>query len=479
MEALQELIKQRVTKLEAVRKAGADPYQTAFKRDGSVQEILGAFSEGKQVRVAGRLSAMRAHGKNTFADLRDQTGKIQLLFSQDDLPDRYARLAELDLGDILGATGALLTTRTGEKSMRVSDWCLLAKALRPPPEKWHGLKDVEARYRRRYLDLLSNPETRQAFEGRSRIVSGIRRFLDGRGFLEVETPMLQPIPGGAAGRPFKTRHNALDMDLYLRVAPELYLKRLLVGGFDRVYEIGRNFRNEGISTRHNPEFTMLEVYEAYGSCATMMELTEELVVSLARELHGKEQIEFGGKTIDLARPWKRVSFAKMVGEKLGIQAGDSMEVMAKKLKKDVGAIPKNQLARMVIESLDEMFEKEAGAPVFVTEFFKAFSPLAKSLPGRPEIADRFELFIGGIEVANAYSEQNDPAEQRRSLEASQALGGEQAQPMDEDFLEALEHGMPPAGGLGIGMDRLAMLLTGSPSIRDVILFPTLRPEGNP
>ena len=425
-------------KLEAVRKAGADPYQTHFQRDGSIQELLAGFTEGKQARVAGRLIAIRTHGKRTFADLRDQTGKIQLVFAQDNLGERYGRLEELDLGDIVCVTGPCMTTKTGEKSIAVSEWSLLAKSLRPLPEKWHGLQNVEIRYRQRYLDLLSNPETRKTFEARTRIVSGIRRFLDERGFLEVETPMMQPIAGGAAGRPFKTHHNALDMDLYLRIAPELYLKRLLVGGFEKVYEINRNFRNEGLSPRHNPEFTMLEVYEAYGSCRTMMEMTEEMVTALAQELHGSLKLEFGGKTLDLARPWKRVSFAKLVQDKFGIAPGDSMEAMAKKLKKDVGAIPKNQLARIVIESLDEMFEHAEGAPVFVTEFFKIFSPLAKSLPGQPEIADRFELFIGGMEVANAYSEQNDPLEQRERLQASQALGGEQAQPVDEDFLEALE-----------------------------------------
>ena len=463
-------------KLEAVRKAGADPYQTLFKRDGSIQDLLTVFSDGKGARVAGRLMAIRAHGKRTFADLRDQTGKIQLVFTQDDLGEGYTRLEGLDLGDIVGASGSCMTTKSGEKSIAVSEWSLLAKALRPLPEKWHGLHNVEIRYRQRYLDLLANPEVRKTFEQRSRVVSCLRRFLDGKGFLEVETPMMQPIAGGAAGRPFKTHHNALDMDLYLRIAPELYLKRLLVGGFEKVYEINRNFRNEGLSTRHNPEFTMLEAYEAYGSCATMMELTEEMVTALAQELHGNLKIEFGGKTIDLTRPWKRVSFAQMVQKRFGIEPADSMETMAKKLKKDVGAIPKNQLGRIVIESLDEMFEHEGEAPVFVTEFFKIFSPLAKSLPGRPEVADRFELFIAGIETANAYSEQNDPLEQRERLQASQALGGEQAQPVDEEFLEALEYGMPPAGGLGIGIDRLTMLLTGQPSIRDVILFPTLRPD---
>ncbi len=477
METLDQLRNQRVTKLEALRASGTDPYKTPFERDGSIGQFLEPFSEGKQLRVAGRLIALRAHGKSTFGDLRDQTGKIQLLFSQETLGDKYAQLEALDMGDILWVEGACVTTRTGEKTIRVSDWKLLAKALRPLPEKWHGLQKVELRYRQRYLDLVSNPETRKTFEARSHIVSGIRRFLDEKGFLEVETPMMQAIPGGAAGRPFVTHHNALDMDLYLRIAPELYLKRLLVGGFDKVYEINRNFRNEGLSTRHNPEFTMLEVYEAYGNCASMIEMTEELVTSLVQKLHGKLQVEFGGKVIDFTRPWKKVSFAKLVGEKFGITPGDSMEAMAKKIKKDAGAIPKNQLGRIVLESLDDMFEHEAGAPVFVTEFLKIFSPLAKSLPGQPHVADRFELFIAGIEVANAYSEQNDPLEQRQALVGSQELGGEQAQAVDEDFLEALEYGMPPAGGLGIGIDRLVMLLTGQPSIRDVILFPTLKPEG--
>ncbi len=477
METLDQLVKQRVTKLEAVRKTGSDPYQTDFKRDGTIGEILGRFKEGQTLKAAGRLTALRGQGKVTFGDLRDQGGKIQLFFSEELLKEQYTQLREtLDLGDILGAEGECFKTKTGEPSIRVSGWHLLSKALRPLPEKWHGLQNRELRYRKRYLDLLSNPPVREMFQKRTQIVAEIRRFLDLKGFLEVETPMMQPIPGGAAGKPFKTHHNALGMDLYLRIAPELYLKKLLVGGFERVYELNRSFRNEGISTRHNPEFTMLEVYESYGSCASMMELTEELVTKLALELHGKPQFEFAGKSVDLQRPWKRASFAKLVHEKFGIRPGDSMEAMAKKLKKDVDAIPKNQLARIVIESLDEMFEKQAGAPVFVTEFFKLFSPLAKSLPGQPDVADRFELFIAGIEVANAYSEQNDPIQQRRSFEASQALGEGQAQAVDEDFLEALECGMPPAGGLGIGIDRLTMLLTGQESIRDVILFPTLRPE---
>ncbi|MBI3322637.1 MAG: lysine--tRNA ligase [Candidatus Omnitrophica bacterium] len=503
METLDALIKQRLDKL-ASAKQKADPYQTPFARDGSIADLLARFEEGKAAKIAGRLTALRAHGKSTFGDLREQETRIQLHFSQEDLGEAaYGELSLLDLGDILGAEGTLFTTRTGEKTLKVKKWVLLAKALRPPPEKWHGLKDVELRYRKRYLDLSANPDTREVFRARTRLISGIRRFLDERGYLEVETPMMQAVPGGAAGRPFKTHHNALDMDLYLRIAPELYLKRLLVGGFDKVYEINRNFRNEGLSTRHNPEFTMLEAYEAYGDCRSMMELTEGMVCALAKELRGGLKIEWEGKGIDLTPPWKRVSFADLAKKECGIEPVDSLETMMEKLIRKgklplssigpfrisdnvsketitegtIKKVPKNQLAHLIIDWLEKLFEHEKGAPVFVTEFFQVFSPLAKSLPGKPGVADRFELFIGGLEVANAYSEQNDPIVQRERLKASQELGGEQAQPVDEDFLEALEHGMPPAGGLGVGIDRLTMLLTNQPSIRDVILFPTLRPEG--
>ncbi len=487
MDNLDPLIQQRVTKLESVRKSGLDPYRTPFDRDGSLQEILARFAEEKNIRAAGRLTAVRAHGKSTFSDLRDQMGKIQLFFSENILgPDRYAELSNLDMGDVVAVSGACFTTKTGEPTLRVTSWALLAKALRPPPEKWHGLKDIELRYRKRYLDLLANSETRELFRQRSRMVSTIRRFLDERGFLEVETPMMQPLAGGAAGRPFKTRHNALGMDLFLRIAPELYLKRLLVGGLDKVYEINRNFRNEGLSTRHNPEFTMLEVYEAYGDCTSMMKLTEELVAAAARGTTGGLKIQWDGKEIDLTPPWRRVSFADLAAKRCGIAPTDSLEAMVEKLRAkgqlreiaEGAKLAKTQLAKLVMDWLDDLLAHEKGAPVFVTEFFEIFSPLAKSIPDKPGLADRFELFIGGLEVANAYSEQNDPIEQRRRLKASQELGGEQAQPVDEDFLEALEHGMPPAGGLGVGIDRLAMLLTGQPSIRDVILFPTLRPDAD-
>ena len=503
METLDQLVKQRLTKLEKVRQTGLDPYQTAFKREGEIQTLLDPFQEGKTLKAAGRLTAIRSQGKITFADLRDQTGKIQLFFSQEVLQERYAQVEMLDLGDIVGATGTAFKTKTGEPTLRISECLLLSKALRPPPEKWHGLQNQELRYRKRYLDLLANLQTRQTFQARSRLVTGIRRFLDGRGFLEVETPMMQPIPGGAAGRPFKTHHNALGLDLFLRIAPELYLKRLLVGGFDKVYELNRNFRNEGLSTRHNPEFTMLEVYEAYGDCSSMMTLTEEMVTTLAQELLGSLTISFGGKTVDLTLPWKRLSFAELAKRECGIEPTDSIEVMTRKLIEHgkisreeleqttgIGFTPnmlqnldtelktpsRSKLSKLVMAWLDKFSVGDTMNPIFVTEFFEVFSPLAKSLPGKSGVADRFELFVGNLEVANAYTELNDSIEQRKRFQAYKEIGGEEAQKIDEDFLEALEYGMPPAGGLGIGIDRLAMLLTGQDSIRDVILFPTLRPE---
>ncbi len=440
------------------------------------------FQDGQTLRAAGRLTALRGQGKIAFGDLRDQTGKIQLFFSEEDLKEKYALVSDvLDLGDIVGVRGASFTTKRGERTIRVSEWSLLSKAIRPPPEKWHGLQNQELRYRKRYLDLLANPDSKEIFLKRTKLVSGIRRFLDGRGFLEVETPMMQPIPGGAAGKPFKTHHNALGMDLYLRIAPELYLKRLLVGGFDRVYELNRNFRNEGISTRHNPEFTMLEVYQAYGNCASMMELTEEMITTLAQELRGSLQFEFAGKPLDLTRPWSKFSFAQEMEKKYGIRPGDSVDEWAKKLsangiKLEI-PVGKKLSRSWLLNFIAELFEPESDKhPTFVVDYFAEFSPLAKSQPGKPELADRFELFIGGMEVANAYTELNDPIEQRKRLEAYADQAKEYSQTIDEDFLEALEHGMPPAGGLGIGIDRLSMLLTGQDSIRDVVLFPTLRPE---
>jgi lysyl-tRNA synthetase class 2 len=390
----------------------------------------------------------------------------------------------IDRGDIVGVEGETFKTRTGEPSVIVKKLTILSKSLRPLPEKWHGLKDVETRYRQRYVDLIVNDEVRQIFVTRSRIVAYIRSFLDGRGFLEVETPMMQSIPGGAAGKPFKTFHEALGIDLFLRIAPELYLKRLLVGGIDKVYEINRNFRNEGISVRHNPEFTMLEVYEAYSDCEGMMRLTEELVTSLAKEVIGGTALEYQGKSIDLSK-WERVSFAELMKEKFGIVPSDSRESWLKKLKAKGVEIEGKDISRtQIINIVGELVEPKAGNhPVFVVDMFTEMCPLAKKKKDNPLLSDRFELYMGGMEIANAYSELNDPIEQRARLEEDlhNTMNDErrtknERRIIDEDFVTALEYGMPPAGGLGIGIDRLVMILTNSASIRDVVLFPQLKPK---
>ena len=478
MQLLDDLVKQRLTNLERLRAAGRDPYRQTFQRTALIGELLETFTPGVSVRVAGRLMGFREHGKTIFADLRDQTGRLQLFFAKDRLPDSFDLLMSLDLGDVIGVSGELFATRTNEKTVKVTDWTIVAKCLRPPPEKWHGLKDVEIRYRQRYVDLFVNPEVQKIFETRSKLVAGIRRFLDARGFLEVETPMMQPVPGGAAARPFKTHHQALGMDLYLRIAPELYLKELLVGGFEKVYELNRNFRNEGISTRHNPEFTMLEVYQAYSDYAGMRVLTEELISTLAQELHGGETIPHRDKTLSLKRPWRQAPFFDLLAEQTGADCRDETQARAQAARAGVPS------ANVPIEAVwDKLFEKHVQPtliePTFVVDYPIALCPLAKAKSDDPTLAARFELYLGGIEVANAYSELNDPAEQAKRFAqqtAARPTGAEQEFFADDDFVRALEYGMPPAGGLGIGIDRLAMLLTNTNSIRDVILFPTLKPE---
>jgi len=386
----------------------------------------------------------------------------------------------LDIGDIIGVTGTLFITKTGQQSLRVSKIKVLSKSLMTLPEKWHGLKDVEIRYRQRYVDLIVNKEVRDLFVKRSKIITFIRSYLDERHFLEVETPMLQPMAGGARGRPFKSLHNAYDLDVYLRIAPELYLKRLLVGGLERVYEVNRNFRNEGISTRHNPEFTMLEVYQAYGDYEDMMKLTEDLISGLAKEITGSYKVPYQGKEIDFTTPWERKSFAGVIKEKFDINSNDSAEVMLEKVKTKRGSKVKiDKLTRSaVMKIVEDMLEEDQIInPIFFTDYFTFLCPLAKTMPDNPDISQRFECFIAGLEVGNAYSELNDPLEQRRRLEEDlddDVETGNRA--IDEDFITALEYGMPPAGGLGIGIDRLVMLLTDSPTIRDVILFPLLKPE---
>jgi len=479
MQLLDDLVKQRLTHLERLRQAGQDPYRQTFHRTALIGELLASFTPGVSVRVAGRLMAWRGHGKAAFADLHDQTGRIQLYFAQDRLPQTFDLLSALDLGDLVGVSGELFATRTGEQSVKVDEWAIVAKCVRPLPEKWHGLRDVELRYRQRYLDLLVNAKVRRLFETRGRLLAGIRRFLDGRGFLEVETPMMQPVPGGAAARPFKTHHQALNLALYLRIAPELYLKELLVGGLERVYELNRSFRNEGISTRHNPEFTMLEVYQAYSDYAGMRVLTEELITALAQELHGGDAIPAGGGTLSLKRPWRQATFFELLAQATG--ADCRQEVQARAHAARVGA-PSGPAVPIAVV-WDKLFEKVVQPalvePTFVLDYPVALCPLAKTKPGDPTLAERFELYIGGLELANAYSELNDPREQRqRFAEQSRArpAGAEQEFFGDEEFVKALEYGMPPAGGLGVGIDRLAMVLTNTASIREVILFPTLRPE---
>jgi len=490
-------VENRHDKLTALRKQGVLPFgETRFDKERSIKELVDAFADGQRVSTAGRLSAKRGHGALSFADVRDASGKVQLCVKQDRIGEGpFAFFQNLDLGDIVGVTGELFKTRTGEVTVQVASLTLLAKALRPLPEKWHGLKDVEVRYRKRYLDLIANEPVRTIFKQRSRMVHSLRATLERRGFIEVETPMMHDIAGGAAGEPFTTHHNALDLDLSLRLAPELHLKRLLVGGLDRVYEINRSFRNEGLSTRHNPEFTMLEAYEAYGNMASMMRLVEELICEAATALTRSLTFQYQGKPVDLTPPWERVSFAQTL-EDMGLKPASSEAEIQRVLEAKgmkVKGLTRSQLVRLV----EQLFDPSTRAkPLFVTDYWTELSPLAKSLPDNPAITDRFELFLGGMEVANAYSELNDPIEQRKRFEAQleggkgQETGGrgkDQPTPraprpvpperrIDEDFLEALEYGMPPAGGLGIGVDRLAMLLLDQPSIKDVILFPLLRPE---
>ncbi|PIQ91205.1 MAG: lysine--tRNA ligase [Candidatus Omnitrophica bacterium CG11_big_fil_rev_8_21_14_0_20_41_12] len=475
---INEIRQQRIVKLEALGAKNVPIYPAGVPLHTTIGEVLSSFEEGKKVTLCGRLMANRGHGKINFMDLRDATGKIQLYVKRDIIGvDNAALLEHLDIADIISASGELFKTHTGEFTLKVDDFSILAKALRPLPEKWHGLKDVELRYRQRYLDLLTNEEVKKVFLLRAKIVRSIRSFLDERGFLEVETPMMHDIAGGAAGRPFKTFHNEYSMDLFLRIAPELYLKRLLVGGLDRVYEINRSFRNEGVSTRHNPEFTMLEVYQAYTDCEGMINLTQDLICHITREVLGKEELTFQGKTIDLKTPWNRQSFATLVQDKFGIAPADDPLQMLKKLQAKGYALDKNRLSRSQINKIvEDGLEQDLQAnPIFITDYFTSLCPLAKVKKDNPLISERFELYVAGMEIANAYSELNDPLEQRRRFEEEiKDLTGEEKKNIDNDYLLALEHGMPPAGGLGIGIDRLVMLLADQPSIRDVILFPLLR-----
>ena len=476
MQEKNELIEQRYKNLEQLMEAGVDPFGGGFSGVQRIASVKSNFTEGNKARVAGRIMAKRKHGKSIFMDIKDSTGKIQVYAQKDAVGEKvFDILKVLDIGDIIGADGELFKTRTEEDTLKLTECTVLSKSLRPLPEKWHGLKDVETRFRQRYVDLIVNDPARDVFRSRVEIIKLIREELDTRGFLEVETPMMHPIPGGAAGKPFKTHHETLDMDLYLRIAPEIYLKKLLVGGFEKVYEINRSFRNEGISLRHNPEFTMLEVYEAYSDCEGMMKLTEEIIRSAAKKILGTEKFSYQDREIDLST-WKRVSFADLMDENFGIKVDEPLENWVGKLKEKGIEIEGDKVSKtQIINIVGELVEPETEThPVFVVDMFKEISPLAKEKKDAPGLVDRFELYMGGMEIANAYSELNDPIDQRKRFE-EQAKADPDAM-IDEDFIRALEYGMPPAGGLGIGVDRLTMILTNSANIREVILFPQLRPE---
>ncbi len=485
MDETNQLIEQRKANLAALRAEGIDPFRSKFTPDDTCAGGKSNFVEGRAIAVAGRLASIRDMGKTTFAHIKDQSGTLQLFIRKDDVGEAaYKRFKHLDLADFVGAKGTLFKTKTGEISVRVQEYTVLSKALRPPPDKWHGLSDTETRYRQRYLDFIANDDVRETFLKRSAIVHEIRAFLHARGYAEVETPMMQAIPGGAAARPFVTRHNTFGRDFFLRIALELYLKRLLVGGMDRVFEMGRNFRNEGISRRHNPEFTMLEAYQAYGDYETMMELCQSLICHVATTVLGTLRIEHKNaegevtKTIDLTPNWKRARYKDLVREKAGADWFEIAPEQRRQRADELGieVAPDAEDFEITSAVFEKLIEPTLIQPTFVTHLPKELVPLAKLSAEDPSTVEVFECCINGQEIAPAYTEQNDPIEQRERLEHQ--AGGEQ-QKLDEDFLVALEHGMPPAGGIGIGIDRLCMMLLGQESIRDVILFPQLKPKDEP
>jgi lysyl-tRNA synthetase, class II len=486
MEPENDLVAQRRQKLQALRAKNIDPFGAAFQTDGSIAELHQKFREGENLRAAGRLTAHRDMGKSHFVDLRDASGRIQVYFHEKEIGHEAMEVFELlDLGDFIGVEGTCFLTKTGEPTLKARKLEVLAKALRPLPEKWHGLQDVEARYRERYLDLISNEQSRQNFAKRILMMREIRRFFEERGFVEVETPILQTIAGGAAAAPFQTHHKALDLDLYLRIAPELYLKRLLVGGFNKVFELNRNFRNEGISRKHNPEFTMLEAYWAYADFEKVADLLEELICHLAQTLCGSLEIEHKDaagnvvRTITLNRPWRRARYLDLIREAAGQDWFDlTSEQRRKRAITDFKLEILPQLADFEVTQhvFEKLVEEKTFDPLFVTHCPKELVPLAKQNATDPALVDVYELIINGVEMSPGYSELNDPDAQRKRL-LEQA--GEETQKIDDEFLRALEHGMPPAGGFGLGIDRLAILFTGAESIRDVIFFPLLKPKREP
>ncbi|WML55512.1 lysine--tRNA ligase [Neobacillus sp. PS3-12] len=480
----------RREKMNQLREDGIDPFGKRFERTNLAMEIIEEYNdlekeelEAKNISVtlAGRIMTKRGKGKAGFAHIQDLSGQVQIYVRKDAVgEERYKVFTSADLGDIVGVTGVLFRTQTGELSIKVKDFVFLTKALRPLPDKFHGLKDVEQRYRQRYLDLIMSQESKETFITRSKIIQSMRRYLDDHGYLEVETPMMHAIAGGAAARPFITHHNALDMPLFMRIAIELHLKRLIVGGLEKVYEIGRVFRNEGVSTRHNPEFTMIELYEAYADFRDIMSLTENLIAHIAQEVLGTTQIKYGEYDVDLQPEWKRLHMVDAIKEYTGVDFWKEMSVEeARQLAKEngVGITEHMQYGHIVNEFFEQKVEEKLIQPTFIYGHPVEISPLAKKNEEDPRFTDRFELFIVAREHANAFTELNDPIDQRERFEAQlkeREQGNDEAHMMDEDFVEALEYGMPPTGGLGIGIDRLVMLLTNSPSIRDVLLFPLMR-----
>ena len=479
----------RIKKLKKIRERGIDPYPSKAERTFFIKEVLERFNQllkkKKEIILVGRIKSIRLHGGSCFADIEDGSAKIQIYLKKDQLgEEKYNFFTELiDLADFLQVKGKLYLTKRGEKTLLVDDFRLIAKSLRPLPEKWHGLKDIETRFRKRYLDLLSNPEVREIFRKRSLIIKLIRDFLDKRNFLEVETPILQPIPGGAAAKPFITHHNALDIDLYLRVAPELYLKKLIVGGFERVYEVARCFRNEGIDRAHNPEFTQIEFYQAYADYNDLMNLTEELISFLIKELNIKKGIiDYDGNKINLNPPYPKIDYRELMIKQLQLDLDKypDQTSLFKKARELGVEVDKNAGRGKIIDNIfKELIRPKLINPIFLINHPVDLSPLAKRIPQRPNYVERFQLIIAGMEIVNAFSELNDPLDQGRRFQEQQKLlekGDEEAQRIDKDFLEALEHGLPPTAGEGIGIDRLVALLTNSHNIKEVILFPTMRPE---
>lgn len=492
MEELNEIIAQRLRKLRELEDMGINPYPNDLDVTHTTGEVKAQYESlsteqleetESNVSVSGRVMAIRKFGKASFVVIQDRDGKLQLFLQKSNLEEQYEFFKKyVDIGDFLWAYGPVFRTKTGELTVNARKIRLAAKSLRPLPEKWHGLTDVEIRYRQRYLDLIVNQDVRERFKKRTEIIGYIREYLNGRGFIEVETPMMHPIPGGAAARPFITHHNALDMDLYLRIAPELYLKRLLVGGFERVFEINRNFRNEGISTQHNPEFTMLEFYQAYATFEDFMKLTEEMICFIVERVCGTLKLTYQGQKLDFTPPWERITMKEAVSKFTGVpveklEDRDALFALADEKGVEVDRGAPN--GKILAELFEELCEERLMGPVFVYEYPIEISPLSRKNEKDPRYVDRFELIICGREIANAFSELNDPLDQKeRFLQQlrERERGDEEAHAMDEDFIRALEYGMPPAAGEGIGIDRLVMLLTDTPSIRDVILFPLLRPE---